>query len=32
MEERAHNEGRALNSLAPDEWLAWWDDAKAATE
>ena len=31
MEERAHREGRALDSLAPDEWLAWWADAKAAT-
>jgi tetrapyrrole methylase family protein / MazG family protein len=31
MEERAHREGRALDSLAPDEWLARWADAKAAT-
>ncbi|HEX6817110.1 MAG TPA: nucleoside triphosphate pyrophosphohydrolase, partial [Ktedonobacterales bacterium] len=31
MEERAHREGRALDSLALDEWLAWWADAKAAT-
>ena len=31
MEERAHREGRVLDSLALDEWLAWWADAKAAT-
>jgi tetrapyrrole methylase family protein/MazG family protein len=31
MEERAHREGRALDTLSLDEWLAWWADAKAAT-
>ncbi len=31
MEEHAHREQRALDSLALDEWLAWWDDAKKAT-
>ncbi|HKT38978.1 MAG TPA: nucleoside triphosphate pyrophosphohydrolase, partial [Ktedonobacterales bacterium] len=31
MEERAHHESRALDSLSPDEWLAWWGDAKMAT-
>jgi tetrapyrrole methylase family protein / MazG family protein len=30
MEERAHREGRALDSLSLDEWLAWWNDAKQA--
>jgi tetrapyrrole methylase family protein/MazG family protein len=29
MEERARREGRALGSLGPDEWLAWWGEAKA---
>lgn len=28
MEERAHHEGRALDSLSLDEWLARWNDAK----
>lgn len=28
MEEHAHREGRALDSLSLDDWLAWWDDAK----
>lgn len=32
MEERAHRGGRALDSLSLDEWLAWWADAKKATE
>jgi tetrapyrrole methylase family protein/MazG family protein len=29
MEERARREGRALESLSPEEWLAWWGEAKA---
>jgi tetrapyrrole methylase family protein/MazG family protein len=29
MEERANREGRALETLTIDEWLAWWADAKA---
>jgi len=29
MEARAAREGRALDSLTLDEWLAWWADAKA---
>lgn len=31
MEQRAHHEGRALDSLTLDEWLAWWENAKQAT-
>jgi tetrapyrrole methylase family protein/MazG family protein len=31
MEARARGEGRALDSLTLDEWLAWWGEAKAAT-
>jgi tetrapyrrole methylase family protein/MazG family protein len=30
MEERASREGRALDSLSIEEWLAWWADAKGA--
>jgi len=30
MEERAHRENRALDSLSLEEWLAWWGDAKQA--
>ncbi len=30
MEARAHAEGRALTTLSPADWLAWWADAKAA--
>jgi tetrapyrrole methylase family protein/MazG family protein len=29
MEDRASREGRALETLTIDEWLAWWADAKA---
>jgi tetrapyrrole methylase family protein/MazG family protein len=28
MERRAHDEGRELSSLAPQEWLAWWEQTK----
>ena len=31
MEDRAHGEGRALDTLTPDEWLALWADAKQET-
>ncbi|HKS71339.1 MAG TPA: hypothetical protein VJQ45_13025, partial [Ktedonobacterales bacterium] len=31
MEERAREEGRALDTLSLDDWLALWDQAKAAT-
>ena len=30
MEERASREGRALETLSIEEWLAWWADAKKA--
>jgi tetrapyrrole methylase family protein / MazG family protein len=30
MEAQAHGEGRALESLTPEEWLAWWGEAKHA--
>lgn len=30
MEERAHRDGRALESITLDEWLSWWAEAKAA--
>jgi MazG family protein len=31
MEARARHEGRSLESLAPEEWLAWWQTAKIET-
>jgi tetrapyrrole methylase family protein/MazG family protein len=31
MEARAQREGRALDTLSADEWLAWWRAAKTAT-
>jgi len=31
MEERARREGRALESLTLDDWLAWWAEAKRET-
>ena len=31
MEAQARREGRALDTLTLDEWLRWWDAAKAAT-
>ena len=31
MEQRAQREGRDLSGLTLDEWLAWWQDAKATT-
>jgi tetrapyrrole methylase family protein / MazG family protein len=31
MEDRARREGRALDTLSPDEWLALWADAKQVT-
>ena len=30
MEEHANREGRALETLSIEEWLAWWADAKKA--
>jgi tetrapyrrole methylase family protein / MazG family protein len=32
MEERANDEGRALDTLTIDEWPAWWADAKSALD
>ena len=32
MEDRARSEGRALDSLSPDEWLALWAEAKQVTD
>lgn len=31
MEQRARREGRTLESLALDDWVAWWQEAKATT-
>ncbi|HEX6817736.1 MAG TPA: nucleoside triphosphate pyrophosphohydrolase [Ktedonobacterales bacterium] len=31
MEQRAQIEKRSLESLTPDEWLAWWDHTKASS-
>ncbi len=31
MEERARSEQRDVTTLTPEDWLAWWNDAKTAT-